>query len=229
MVRHSGPSPRRVSSTPTPLSANRERFHRVRRPPGASSRVVDAEESIGVAMCACIGGRRAARTARRGRPMWATAWAGSSAHSSSGSAAAAQRQRQRQTVHVRLAAALGVTSTTDRTMPEAACRVSPLLSQGLHSSAPAGCVTESCPHAMCTRRSRSSVAMWFSRGLTHAGRSPRNKGLRYPADPPKVEDRRRDVRSRRRPTRAAPARTRRDPLVGGPTDLRSALAGRSRP
>ena len=64
----------------------------------------------------------------------------------------------------------------------------------------------------------------------HAGRSPRNKGLRYPADPPKVEEIVAVMSAAgERPARPAPARTHRDPLAGRPADPRSALVGRSRP
>ena len=40
----------------------------------------------------------------------------------------------------------------------------------------------------------------------HAGRAPHNKGRLYPADPPTVEERRRDARNRRRPPWLSAAR-----------------------
>ena len=49
----------------------------------------------------------------------------------------------------------------------------------------------------------------------HAGRPPRNKGMRYPVDPPTVEEIVAVMRQRRRgPSRLQAARTSRRPVAG---------------
>ena len=60
----------------------------------------------------------------------------------------------------------------------------------------------------------------------HAGRAPRNKGFRYPADPPKVEEIIRHARGRRQCARASAARLDRDPLARRAPHPRSARASR---
>src|SRR5215212_5400580 len=63
----------------------------------------------------------------------------------------------------------------------------------------------------------------------HVGRPPANKGVRYPADPPTVEEIIAVMCAASDGPLPTAARTYRDPLAGGPTDPRSAVAGRGRP
>jgi hypothetical protein len=63
----------------------------------------------------------------------------------------------------------------------------------------------------------------------HAGRPPRNKGLRYPADPPTVEEIVAVVRGEKRTARVPAPWADRGPLASGTADPRGARARRGRP
>jgi hypothetical protein len=63
----------------------------------------------------------------------------------------------------------------------------------------------------------------------HAGRPPRNKGLRYPADPPKVEEIVAVMRAAGDGARPTAARPDRDPLARRATDPGSPQPRRGRP
>lgn len=63
----------------------------------------------------------------------------------------------------------------------------------------------------------------------HQGRAPRNKGLRYPADPPTIEEIVAVMRSAGDRADSSAARADRDPLAGGIADQRSTRSRRDRP
>src|SRR3712207_6294355 len=86
-----------------------------------------------------------------------------------------------------------------------------------------GVMTELLLDAAGRRRSPATMP-----GL-HTGRPPRNKGLRYPADAPTVEENRRsDALRRRRRERPTPSRPDRRALARWSPHRRSAVAHRAR-